>query len=172
MAGHKEDKLSKRKQSQRLQTIQASHAIFIIIFFLAGVAAILNYIYHISFFPSLNIYAPTDNRTSASGQATDSRNEMSVASPISATSSTIEPTNSLDREIIRRPRIAYAISITKDGSFQDGAAVLAYSIIANTPVNSSYDISFVAFVHPNVSVSRPYLRNLGFHVIEVPTPIK
>ena len=32
----------------------------------------------------------------------------------------------------KRKRIAYAISITKDGFFQDGAAVLAYSILQNS----------------------------------------
>ena len=69
-----------------------------------------------------------------------------------------------------RKRIAYAITITKDGFFQDGAAVLAYSIMkyANESV---YDISLIAFVHPNVSTSRVGLRRLGFHVIEVPTPV-
>ena len=32
-------------------------------------------------------------------------------------------------------------------------------------------ISLVAFVHPNVTTSRPTLRKLGFHVIEAPKPI-
>jgi hypothetical protein len=46
-------------------------------------------------------------------------------------------------------RIAFAITITKDGNFQDGAAVLAYSIYkAFRPHRSSYKISLVAFVHP------------------------
>lgn len=69
-----------------------------------------------------------------------------------------------------RPRLAFIITITKDGFFQDGAAVLAYSIIKTTR-NSAYDISFIAFVHPNVTTSRVGLRRLGFHVIEVPTPV-
>lgn len=70
-----------------------------------------------------------------------------------------------------RPRIAFAITINKDGSFQDGAAVLAYSIIRRM-ANKSFDFSFIAFVHPNVTTSRPVLQRIGFHVIEVPTPIK
>jgi hypothetical protein len=69
-----------------------------------------------------------------------------------------------------RKRIAYAITITKDGFFQDGAAVLAYSIMKYAQ-NSTYDISLIAFVHPNVTTSRTGLRRLGFHVIEVPTPV-
>jgi hypothetical protein len=67
-------------------------------------------------------------------------------------------------------RDAYAITITKDGSFQDGAAVLAYSIMKYS-WNRTYDISFIAFVHPNVTASRPILKRLGYHVIEVPIPI-
>ena len=71
----------------------------------------------------------------------------------------------------KRRRIAYAITITKDGFFQDGAAVLAYSIIKSSMQQSEFDISFVAFVHPSVTTSRPMLTKLGFHVIEAPKPI-
>jgi hypothetical protein len=70
----------------------------------------------------------------------------------------------------RRPRVAFAITITKDGSFQDGAAVLAYSIV-NVTAGRSFDCSLIAFVHPNVT-NRDVLRRLGYHVIEAPTPIK
>jgi hypothetical protein len=70
----------------------------------------------------------------------------------------------------KRKRYAYAITITKDGFFQDGAAVLAYSIMKYS-WNATYDISFVAFVHPNVTLARPGLAKLGFHVIEVPIPV-
>ena len=68
-------------------------------------------------------------------------------------------------------KVAFAITMTKDGSFQDGAAVLAYSIY-NSNMTKKYDVSFVAFVHPNVTTSRPFLTKIGYHVIEVPTPIK
>jgi hypothetical protein len=72
----------------------------------------------------------------------------------------------------RRKRIAFAISITKDGSFQDGAAVLAYSIIKEAQRHKEdTDVSLVAFVHPLVSETRPVLTKLGFHVIETPMPI-
>lgn len=70
----------------------------------------------------------------------------------------------------RRLRICYAITITRDGFFQDGAAVLAYSIIKNTDA-TRYDISLIAFVHPSVVTSRPVLSRIGFHVIEAPTPV-
>ena len=71
----------------------------------------------------------------------------------------------------KRRRIAYAITITKDGFFQDGAAVLAYSIIKSSKEQCEFDIAFVAFVHPSVTTSRPMLTKLGFHVIEAPKPI-
>jgi hypothetical protein len=69
-----------------------------------------------------------------------------------------------------RKRIAYAITITKDGFFQDGAAVLVYSILKQSQ-GTKYDISFVAFVHPDVRTSRPGLQRLGFHIVEVPVPV-
>ncbi len=71
-----------------------------------------------------------------------------------------------------KKRIAYAITITKDGSFQDGAAVLAYSILHHSKSSLLYDISLIAFVHPIVSNnSKKLLNNLGYHVIESIVPI-
>jgi len=72
--------------------------------------------------------------------------------------------------IQRRQRYAFAITITSDGPFQDGAAVLAYSIV-RVSEKKNYDVSLVAFVHPTVTTTRPILARLGYHVIEVPTPI-
>lgn len=47
---------------------------------------------------------------------------------------------------------------------------LFFSIIKNSK-SANYDISFIAFVHPHVITSRGVLNKLGFHVIEVPTPV-
>eukprot|EP00605_Chrysophyceae_sp_TOSAG23-4_P001228 GSChrysophyteH1.ASY1.ANO1.1338.1 assembled CDS len=90
-----------------------------------------------------------------------------------------------------RLKVGFVITITKDGNFGDGAAVLAYSIIKNsqqlrTPAGSRvglrgstsvspaqsawYDISLVALVHPLVR-QREALRRLGYQVIEVPLPV-
>lgn len=62
-----------------------------------------------------------------------------------------------------KKRLAYVITITKDGYFGlDGAAVLAFSIINTTElIRAKYDISFIAFVHPSVVLSRPGLKKLG-----------
>ena len=65
---------------------------------------------------------------------------------------------------VRKKRLAYVITITKDGYFGlDGAAVLAYSIINSTSEISraEYEISFIAFVHPDVITTRPGLQRLG-----------
>lgn len=71
----------------------------------------------------------------------------------------------MNRDGTRRRRIAYAITISKDGYFQDGAAVFAYSIY-EASIKGDDLISFIAFVHPNVTTSRQTLKKLGFHVIE------
>ena len=65
---------------------------------------------------------------------------------------------------VEKKRLAYVITITKDGYFGlDGAAVLAYSIINSTSdiSRAEYDISFIAFVHPDVITTRPGLQKLG-----------
>lgn len=81
-----------------------------------------------------------------------------------------EPTQNIPNITPNRIKVAFAITITKDGKFQDGAAVLAHSIIRSFE-KENIDISFVAFVHPNVTTSRPYLQAIGYSVIEAPTPI-
>eukprot|EP01035_Chromulina_nebulosa_P017250 gene17250-22779_t len=67
-------------------------------------------------------------------------------------------------------KVAFAITITKDGPFQDGAAVLAYSIVRSSRLES-YRYSLIAFVHPSVVVARQMLYRLGYHVIESPLPV-
>lgn len=68
----------------------------------------------------------------------------------------------------QKKRLAYVITITKDGYFGlDGAAVLAFSIINSTSdaARSIYDISFIALVHPNVTTTRPGLERLGPFIV-------
>lgn len=76
----------------------------------------------------------------------------------------------LSIEGVKRTRIAYAITMTGDGPFADGAAVLAYSIL-KVSRDKDYDVSLIAFVHPDVKTSRGALKKIGYHVIECPTPI-
>eukprot|EP01038_Epipyxis_sp_PR26KG_P010758 gene10758-14448_t len=95
--------------------------------------------------------------------------ERYINSPM-ITLPTIVDSKKIESNPSNRKRIAFIITITKDGFFQDGAAVLVYSIIKYTQY-SNFDKSFIAFVHPNVTTSRSGLRKLGFHVIEAPIPI-
>ena len=53
-----------------------------------------------------------------------------------------------------KPTIAYAVSVTKDGSYIDGAAVLAHSVIrVHREGQSHFGVDLVAFVAPAVSVT-------------------
>ena len=68
----------------------------------------------------------------------------------------------------KRMKVAVAITVTKDGPYLDGAAVLAHSVIMS---KSKYDIEFVAIVHPGVVTTRPALSQLGFKIMEFEQPI-
>ncbi|GBG33220.1 Galactinol synthase 1 [Hondaea fermentalgiana] len=67
-----------------------------------------------------------------------------------------------------RLKIAFAVTITKDGKYLDGAAVLKHSV---DMLGSAHDVSFVAIVHPSVTTTRPALRELGIEILEYPEPI-
>jgi hypothetical protein len=75
-------------------------------------------------------------------------------------------------------KIAYAITVTKDGPFVDGATVLGYSArrihSAKHGFPSKYDVELVAFVVPKVVTSRPILEKHGWRVIErgLPVPLE
>lgn len=81
------------------------------------------------------------------------------------TSETSCKTSLYNSDGTKRRRIGYAITMTKDGNFLDGAAILAYSIY-EASIKGNDIISLIAFVHPNVTTSRPTLQKLGYHVIE------
>lgn len=70
-----------------------------------------------------------------------------------------------------RKRVAYAITVTKDSHFLDGALVLGYSAKKvhnrNLGYLSEYDADLVAFVTVSVTQSRPILEAHGWKVLEV-----
>lgn len=57
--------------------------------------------------------------------------------------------------------IGYAISVTADGPYMDGAAVLAYGI-RKAMAASKYDYDLVALVYPTVNTSRAALERAGW----------
>lgn len=66
-------------------------------------------------------------------------------------------------------KVAVAITVTKDGPYLDGAAVLQHSV---RMTNSHHDVEMVALVHSEVQSTRPALRALGFKVVEFALPIR
>jgi hypothetical protein len=123
------------------------------------------------YYPVHDLFFPhQENEHSIHGLETPTAPKVKKDLDIINIKGVMAPTTETVQQKPTKKRLAYAITITKDGFFQDGAAVLAYSILKYSK-NSRYDISFIAFVHPNVTTSRVGLRRLGFHVIEVPTPV-
>lgn len=75
-----------------------------------------------------------------------------------------------------KKRIAYAITVTKDGPFLDGALVLGYSAKkvhdASKGHISNYDADLVAFVAPGVVKAREILQANGWRVLERRVPVE
>jgi len=85
--------------------------------------------------------------------------------------------NSIQQNNLRTKKkiIAYAITVTKDGPFIDGALVLGYSAKkvhdSSLGYHSKYDAELVAFVTPKVIAARPILKAYGWRVIERGLPV-
>ena len=75
-----------------------------------------------------------------------------------------------------RKKIAYAITVTKDGPFVDGALVLGYAAKKvhdkTKGFYSKYDADLVAFVAPGVVTSRKILETYGWRILEREVPVK
>ena len=78
--------------------------------------------------------------------------------------------------IARKKRVAYAITVTKDGHFVDGALVLGYSAKkvhdAASGYPSQYEADLIAFVAPTVKYARPVLEAYGWKVLERNLPVE
>ena len=76
-----------------------------------------------------------------------------------------------------RPKkiIAYAITVTKDSNFIDGALVLGYvarkAHDASKGYSGTYDVVLIAFVTSNVVTARPILNRFGWTVLEKQLPV-
>jgi alpha-N-acetylglucosamine transferase len=75
-----------------------------------------------------------------------------------------------------KKRIAYAITVTKDGPFLDGALVLGHSAKkVHDPSKgyvSNYDADLVAFVAPGVVKAKEILEANGWRVLERRVPVE
>ena len=83
--------------------------------------------------------------------------------------------NLRNNEVKKKKKIAYAITVTKDGHFVDGALVLGYSAKkvhdASSGYISEYDADLIAFVVPSVKYARPVLEAYGWKVLERNLPV-
>jgi len=74
-----------------------------------------------------------------------------------------------------KKKIAYAITVTKDGNFVDGALVLGHAARkvhdASKGYHSKYAAELVAFVAPTVKAARPILQANGWRVLEKGLPV-
>jgi alpha-N-acetylglucosamine transferase len=70
-----------------------------------------------------------------------------------------------------RKKVAYAITVTKDGPFVDGALVLGYAAKKIHETSSKYDCDLVAFVVPSVVTSRAILAKFGWRIVERKLPV-
>jgi hypothetical protein len=68
-------------------------------------------------------------------------------------------------------KIGYAITITKDGPFLDGAIVLGYSALKNQATSTKYSGELIAFVTAGVQKARPILEYHGWKIIEKGLPV-
>lgn len=84
------------------------------------------------------------------------------------------------KKTIRKKKIAYAITVTKDGPFVDGALVLGFAAqrVHNNTLRqlqgldlSDYDAELVAFVAPSVVTTRAILGRFGWRIIEKTIPV-
>jgi len=81
-----------------------------------------------------------------------------------------EPYPPIIQSTIKKKKIAFAITITQDGPYFDGAAVLSYSVHHALNESLKYEADLIAFVDPGV-VHREGLRFLGYEVIEKELPV-
>ena len=92
----------------------------------------------------------------------------------SSTSESLESESNLI-QVPKKKIIAYAITVTLDGPFVDGALVLGYSALKvhdkNSGYSDLYDAELVAFVVPSVISSRKILEAYGWKIIEKTLPV-
>lgn len=100
--------------------------------------------------------------------AIDDRKSTTTISEIPNTAATLKSDTQSQHN--SKKVIAYAITVTKDGPFVDGALVLGHA--AKKYHGPDYDVDLVAFVAPTVHTSRPILEKFGWKILERQLPVK
>lgn len=144
--------LNSRDLGRRTPTVTSRYAIIIIISFLTLSVLLLNY-----------MHSGKDMKTEHYPIKVGPPSKLSELTPV------VE-------SLSKKTKIAYAITVTKDGSFLDGALVLGHSAKkvhdGSSGVVSKYDADLVAFVAPSVIKARPILEAYGWRVLEKPLPVE
>ena len=152
--------MQKRKETgKRLKNFRLFISVLIV--------SILIFVIYINI-PSLSI--PSDSKDSLLEE-----NPIAVEKNESVLSSSCS-VDSTKKKVVAKKRIAYAITVTKDGSFLDGALVLGHAARKVHDVSqgymSQYDADLVAFVAPGVVTARPILTAYGWKVLEKQLPVE
>lgn len=83
---------------------------------------------------------------------------------------------SLNIQGTKKKKIAYAITVTKDGPFVDGALVLGHAATrvhdSARGFTSNYEAELIAIVAPSVITSRNILEAYGWKIIERVLPVQ
>ncbi len=135
-------------------------------------SVILLFVYYIASYPTEDLKLPTSPNLGKDPLKNKVSTVPTIVKPLSVVSATPVP-------IIppkQKPRIAYAITVTKDGPFLDGALVLGYAArkyhSASKGYPDDYDVDLVAFVAPSVVTARPILKKYGWRILERELPVK
>lgn len=120
--------------------------------------------------------AAGNNQATALITATVAQVDNSVAQTTIATKPITSAVNTVTTNTHKEKKtIAYAITITKDGPFLDGALVLGYAALKyHDPkhgYNSPYNAELIAFVVPGVVRARKILSDFGWKIIERKIPV-
>lgn len=90
--------------------------------------------------------------------------------------STVLPQHDLVTQKLSKKRIAYAITVTKDGPFIDGALVLGYSALKIHDIrkgyNSTYEADLIAFIAPGVIRAKDILMKHGWIILDRNLPVE
>ena len=104
--------------------------------------------------------AASDSAETTNNGEKSLRSSTAISTTIPSSDSSDSSNSSNSKK--KKKTIAYAITVTRDGHFVDGALVLGWSALkvhdASHGYDSIYDAELVAFVAPSVVTARPILQ--------------
>ena len=102
-------------------------------------------------------------------------NKIKISEELVHKGDTVKVTTSPINTLLKK-KIAYAITVTKDGPFVDGALVLGYAALKihneSKGFKTEYTADLIAFVVPSVTSSRKILESYGWKIFERRLPVE